>query len=365
MFDNLFSNVEINNGRQIEFDIAKALAIIFMISIHVIMYIIPVSSMDTGVPWLFDTILGSIFAAPMFMFAMGLGLAYTRHNSPKDIINRGILILILAFALNFFRDFIMHLVAFFITNDSTYLSMALMGLMVGDILPFAGLAFILWGLLKKFKVSDRNILIMGIAFSIIGSIFNNIPMNNIVIGSFVGYFVGTSGKFISSFFPLLNWFIYPVIGYEFAKLIKRCKNKNKFYIKLIPFLLAYIIIYLFYINITHQILLNEFYHMSIFDVIFCLAVNIIFLGVYNYIAEYLPNKVVSFATELSKHITQIYVFSWLIICWVEIFLFQIVMNLDLNNSLIIFILIVVISLVSLLISQNYAKSEIKNKIKIL
>lgn len=75
----------VNTGRQPELDVAKVAAILYMVVIHVY------EEMSVVNYWvrpdsLFRTVLeflGGPLAAPVFMFAMGVGMVYTRHRSSR------------------------------------------------------------------------------------------------------------------------------------------------------------------------------------------------------------------------------------------------------------------------------------------
>ena len=85
----------VNTGRQPELDVAKVAAILYMVVIHVY------EEMSVVNYWvrpdsLFRTVLeflGGPLAAPVFMFAMGVGMVYTRHRSPRAFALRGLRLL--------------------------------------------------------------------------------------------------------------------------------------------------------------------------------------------------------------------------------------------------------------------------------
>ena len=86
--ENVETNQFPNKVRQVGIDLAKCLAIIFMVIIHTMAQfgVDPESTFYI----VFDIIFGSILAAPVFMIAMGVGLAYSNKANPKHIIFRGI-----------------------------------------------------------------------------------------------------------------------------------------------------------------------------------------------------------------------------------------------------------------------------------
>lgn len=93
-----FSKEEVNRKRVPEIDIARALAVIFMVICHVFIEL-NVRYDVLGLP--IDGILGGPFAAPVFMFLMGIGMAYSRHSDAKWMFIRGLKLLAIAYPLTF------------------------------------------------------------------------------------------------------------------------------------------------------------------------------------------------------------------------------------------------------------------------
>ena len=96
--EKLFSDQRINTGRQAELDLAKCLAIFCMIFLHCYF----ATSYFTNDISLFlvrgiAQLIGGPFAAPVFMFAMGVGMVYSRNQEPRYLIVRGIKLLQLGF----------------------------------------------------------------------------------------------------------------------------------------------------------------------------------------------------------------------------------------------------------------------------
>ena len=110
--------------------------------------------------------LESLLSASTFMFLMGMGMKYSRHHEIKHFVSRGITLLTLAQFFNFLRDTLPNLIAWWRTGDKVFISRALL-IIRGDILTFAGYAHLFIALLKKMKLSDIHILIIGIIMNLI------------------------------------------------------------------------------------------------------------------------------------------------------------------------------------------------------
>ena len=115
----VFSKDEVNTGRQIELDIAKGFAILFMIWVHTA----ETFSAGTGLGYeIVDNFLGGPFAAPVFMVCMGIGMRYGRKTDVKDFVKRGIELLVIGLILNIFRYVLPMLTVYAFSGEKLYLN---------------------------------------------------------------------------------------------------------------------------------------------------------------------------------------------------------------------------------------------------
>ena len=79
--EKIFSDQKVNIGRQVELDLAKCLAIFFMIFLHCF-FVTAGFNNTISVPMtrIIGHLLGGPFAAPIFMFSMGVGIVYSRNG---------------------------------------------------------------------------------------------------------------------------------------------------------------------------------------------------------------------------------------------------------------------------------------------
>ena len=217
---NLFSNDDVNSGRQIEWDYAKVFAIFAMIFVHFLAFC-TFGKIDYGYVEEYLFILTQS-SAPIFMFAMGIGMVYTRHDSTREFVVRGIKLLLLGLVIN---------VMYFLSNYAAGvpLEYSLLSFLANDILQFAGITFIVVGIFKKFNISHTQILLIAILLSFIVSYHPDITLHNMYLNQLLGNFIETTGQNIVSCFPFLNWFIIPAAGMLFGNDLKRCKDKEELY----------------------------------------------------------------------------------------------------------------------------------------
>lgn len=302
----ILSRESINKDRQVEIDIAKAFSLIGMVYSHTFEN----SGFDFSSSFS-TSIITNYFAgflgAPLFMTFMGFGIFYSDTTTPKKLLNKGLIILLVGYLLNVIKYFIPNL----ITGYTDSLLVSLLNL---DIFQFAGLGLILFSLLLKLKCSSIVILVIGLIGSVIGSIFNKIPIENIFLSKFLGLFVGTNNV---SHFPLINWFIFIPIGYVIGELYVHIKDKGGFYKTVgIPCLIIGLIL-----TITEVILDKGFvstnrdyyFFITTIDVLISTVAIIGFLSIYYLFSKIFNEKVLNVLTTISKSMIYFYVIHIILI----------------------------------------------------
>ena len=192
---NLFSQEKVNTGRQVELDIAKALSIIFMIFLHTLM-VVPAFNADISTTYNFiiSNVLGRPYAAPIFMFCMGVGVVYSRHSQWDTMIKRGVKLFLLGILVNIFEFFLpCYVCGTLLGRWDVFPTAGGLLLFCVDILAFAGLAFILMGILKKLELSNRQLIILAVIMSLIGSFTRFVDFGVPVINLFFANFIGSKG----------------------------------------------------------------------------------------------------------------------------------------------------------------------------
>ena len=312
----MISEEKINTNRQIELDIAKGLAILFMITVHVLW--------DLSTPEVKNTILGNLIyflggipAAPVFMFAMGIGIVYSKKESYSYFLKRGVILIIVGYLLNAIRGFIplfLGLELNLLDVESIKYGNLLMNLLEIDILHFAGLSLIVIAFIKKSKISILGYLIIALFFTTINVFVTNISSNNVIINSILGLFWGSG---INSYFPLLSWIFYPLSGALFGYFLIRCKNKNRFYLYV---LLLSLVILLNTALITGYVDFGfedeyNYYHHDVRGNLYFTSMVMIWISLLYYINKFTPQVIKNKLISWSRNITKIYIIHWIIIGW--------------------------------------------------
>ena len=218
----------VNTGRQVELDVAKVLAIPYMVIIHVyeemsvVNYHVRPDSLFRGIL----EFLGGPLAAPVFMFAMGVGMVYTRHRNPRAFALRGLRLLAAAYLLNLVRMTIPYAVAV-LSGDSwgSWTMVDTIGLV--DILQFAGMAFLLVALLEKWRVGRWGIVAVALLLQGLGLLllhrFDTWPL----VAQYAAGLVFFTNPNIA--FPLSLWFVYPACGICFGEFLQTVADKKTLY----------------------------------------------------------------------------------------------------------------------------------------
>jgi len=313
---------KVNTGRQWELDIARALPVLCLPVIHCIIECCTDEMLESGIPYLFDTVIGGPFSAPMYLFAMGVSMDYTRRRSPGKFAMRGIDLVLISYVLNICRFLIPYLVGYSISGDREQFIVPLAYRVLGnDVLLFAGLAYLVIALFMKLKLSPKKMMLIAVTASAAGALTTGVdtgvPILNILLGSFIGT-EDNSGLLISDF-PLLIWLIVPVSGLCFGRLLTHVKkeDKGKLYLTVSVPALAAAAIYMC-IGIDHTWGMfgegqNCYYHMMPWDMLECILLDIGMLGVWYFVSEIIRPHTMAFFTDVSSKITSFYCIHWVFV----------------------------------------------------
>lgn len=320
MKEAIFSDTIVNNGRQQELDMAKAILIVFLAYIHCTIECTPEPQLAHGIPYLFDSVIGGPLSAPMYMFAMGVGMVYTSRHTPRDYVRRGIRLGIVGFVLNICRFLIPFLIGYLATGDwDKYIAPLPYRMLGNDIMQFACLSMLLIALFVKLGLSDIAMLSVSFGMSVLGMFFNGLDTGTLWGNIFLGHIIGiedAAGQ-VSSDFSLLGWTIVPVFGYVFGKRLQHVKNKKLFYGIISPAAGLIAVVY-FTVSITRGYGMfgegqNCYYHMFTWETLVCLAAAVGVLGLYYAISRHLPEKVLTVFGKLSRDINSVYCVHWVFV----------------------------------------------------
>jgi len=360
--EKIFSNEKVNTTRQWELDLARAVLIFCLALVHVTIECTSDEGLCSGIPYIFDSVIGGPFGAPMFMFAMGVGMSYTIRNTPKEFFIRGAELFGLAYILNICRFLIPYSIGYAITGDTEYYMERLLYKVLGnDILTFAGLTMMIMAFFIKIGLSEKVMVLIATVMCAAGNFLNGVDMGNTFGNIFLGYIIGTedAAGLVMSDFPVLNWLMFPVCGYAFGCLLKRVKDKDLFYLTFSLPAMIIAIVYFIY-GIHNEIGMfgeeqNCYYHMIFTDVLASLCITVGMIGVYHLILKIFPRKMFYVAWSVSENITYVYFIHWVLVSFVVNLFMYVIRGTTLLTPLQVLALGTVISIVSIVIAHYVSK----------
>jgi len=321
----------INAGRQQELDLARGLAIFFMIAVHCLEIFAKSRVIDETAYGIAVEFFGSFTSATVFMILLGVGITYSRKAEPQILIKRGLLLIGAGYLLNLLRGFFPMLVSWKLTGSDEWLAYMMIEPLRIDILQFAGLAFIFFGLAKKLKFRTAAFVIALLVFGVMNILLINNGFNypNIMdyhnskffIAAITGLFWGTSEL---SSFPFLTWIFYPIAGYLFGVyLIKQdvTGKKRLFTIATLlsaaVFAVAVSLCWYFEIDYGWETNASFYHHMILGNIVFG-SCAFLLIGIVYFMSGYIPELFKKTLSRWSNNVTEIYFIQWILIGWIAV-----------------------------------------------
>ena len=316
----LLADEPVNKGRQLDIDIAKAEMVLMLPFIHCIIECTSDEGLCSGIPYLFDTIIGGPFSGPMYLFAMGMCFVYSHRQTPELWLRRGVTLIGVFYLSNTCRFLIPYLIGYKISGDREHFLDPLFYRWLGnDVLLFAGLAIITIAVFRYLRLSNKAMFGIAALMTVSATLIGDLDTHSMFGNIFLGYFVGTDDAtgYVVSDFPVLTWLIFPVAGYLFGKVHIRIRDKSAFYRIVSPIAILIPLVY-FPIGIHYGWGMfgegqNCYYHMMIWDVAVCLFLDIGMLGVWHLLSQYMGNSIKGMLYEVSNNITAIYCIHWVFV----------------------------------------------------
>ena len=302
-----------------EIDFIKAFCILAMIIVHCYeeFYDGTGSASSTLLVDIFNVIIG----ASAFMFCMGFTMDLGKEKSGGACLQRGGILLFAGLLLNFLRSPLILCVHFF-TDDPNIVFAGMIDVLSVDILPFAGMAFLLMGVLKKCKLKPWGIFIVALVISAIGTALRYTDTGIPVVNSLLAFIIGSNAE---SYFPLCHWFVFVAAGNVYRVYYTKIEDKKKYYKVALP--VAAVISVVFVILASREIgpfqcLGSELYYytwMNPCDALGSIACVITYMGVMwllSLLAEKIQPKVRPLS-YLAENLTVLYFIHWLFLMTLE------------------------------------------------
>ncbi len=308
----------VNTSRQYEIDLLRVFPILPMVIIHVY------ENLSTGFydptpKTLTEHILQFLAGpavAPAFMFVLGIGVIYTRHNKSKDFFIRGLKLFLGGYLLNALRGGIPLAIGMAISGRWDFKQVTYC-FMNADILHFAGLAFLLTALFMKLGLSPLAIGTAAVIMQVCGQYLASLGE----MTSFMGYFAGQIYKCsYTCCFPLLQWYIFPAAGIVYASYLKRVSDLDSWYRQILIFAAALLTGFVGYLAISgfdlaqlYTLQNDTFYNQSFVRSVFALLIIFLELGINHCIISKMSKRQLDFVANASANLPSIFVIQWILI----------------------------------------------------
>jgi uncharacterized membrane protein len=361
-------NVITQNNRLLSIDLARGLAVFFMIAVHTL-EVFASQEVKNSVFGQIIEFLGGPPAAPVFMTLMGFSFIYSRKSELKPRLLRGFKIFLSGYILNILRGVIPFTLSTQLEMDiaKTFPLEKLNAytiLTTVDILQFAGVALIIMALIQEFKINKYVILFSAFLISMLSPFLCGFNINIPVIDQIFELFWGDQPigfSFIDNkiAFPIFPWLSFPLLGMFLGDTIKNTNNQNRtfkhFGIGGIVVLLIGIAIS--YNNIEYHF--NDYYHSRQGAMLFMCGFVVFWIYITKIAIDKLPmNKLFELLFKWSNGVTNIYFIQWIIIIWSIGFL-----GINKSSFTTIFILILTFTFLSHFINEFIIFRQNKNIIK--
>lgn len=326
-FGGIISKEICNPKRQVEVDIARGLAVFFMILVHFNSTFLDTAYNSSMFAKVID-FMGCVPAAPVFMFLMGVGFVYTKKQDPQILFKRGLFIFCSGYILNLFRGVLPYVIGAklgFYELAQTQIP-GYDYLVEVDILQFAGLAMIAVSFFKGVKISEVIYPLIAIFAVILSPYMWKVQIDQPILEVLLANIFGGKSYTFHPFFP---WIFYPLMGAFFGWLLIRAKNKNAFYaVASLVSVLAIIggVIYYNYLpgydfGIVTGNVYNYFQHGAVSSIIFGASI-VCWLALWNFVSPIMPKLLKDKLAFWSKATTPIYVIHWLFLSWCSFLIFD-------------------------------------------
>jgi uncharacterized membrane protein len=208
------------------FDLARGLAVLFMIGVHVLWH--------WGAPDTWTSPIGQVIslaggptAAPVFMFLMGASLAFSSRTSFRSLAVRGLWLLWLGYLLNFLRGVIpayLGLTSGVVTAEQIApFTLPWLATTV-DVHHMAGLSLIALAALRLAARPGWAWLALGAGVVLAGPFVRGLEFGTPLLDAPLTPILGGAPNV---YYAVVPWIAYPLIGAVFGSLVARAPDRTR------------------------------------------------------------------------------------------------------------------------------------------
>lgn len=301
------------------FDLARGLAIVFMVMVHVL------GHYGNDGSWVspFGQVvifLGGPTAAPVFMFLMGVSLALSRRSSAGGIARRGVWLLTLAYTLNVLRGVLpatLGLGTGFVTEAdiSPYTPLNLLTLV--DIHQMAGMALLVIAGLVGLRLAAPALRAVLVGLAIVVALVSP-ALWGVTTGGPLDLFLALLwGTDWNVFFPLFPWIVYPLVGFAYGRTLVGQSDRRQFVRRMGLAGLAVMAAGIATIAVAQTIVgIDSYWRQPLGVLLAILGLVLAWLALADVVvARVRPNPVFAQLYGWSHRVTSMYCIHWILIGW--------------------------------------------------
>ncbi|MBL6447832.1 DUF1624 domain-containing protein [Fulvivirga sp. 29W222] len=348
--------MQTNTKRILAIDFARGLSVVLMILVHTMLVYGDSATRHESALGQVVNILGQ--GAPMFLVSMGLSFVFSRKQSFKGSLKRGLLILLAGYSMNFLKFIVPTLffgglpVPFVEAYGMTYgePSNMVFFFLLGDILQLAGLTLILMAFIVRFSKSKYVPLVLALFIVLVSSELRGYRPGIVGVDYICDLLWGATYQV---YFPVFPWSAFILIGLFFGLWFREKGSDQGFLFKSmlvvgIGLLVAGVLLS-FYDFDYH---FGDYYHLGPGGSLGLMGLNLIVLWAVNLLTSSVkPNHAFGFLYYCSRNVTSLYITQWVLINWgMSVFGFWEHQELDV---LLLMLLFLVLSLGVVYIKSNY------------
>lgn len=224
----IFSQEEINTGRQREFDYLKGIFMLMIYLVHA--FQATMSPEDSITRWIY--MFATMSGAAIFIFVMGVGTAYSRNATPVGMVKSGVRMVIYQYLNNLAYVAALLIPYPFVSGRLTGTGMDNFNYLIVvyiqyiNIFFITGIIYLVLALLRKLNMNIAGYIIIGAAVSIVAPFLFGTNVDVPVLGYLMKLLIGDA-EFVS--FTPLYFLSYALFGVAFGKILRHVKDKVKFY----------------------------------------------------------------------------------------------------------------------------------------
>ncbi|MFD2176124.1 heparan-alpha-glucosaminide N-acetyltransferase domain-containing protein [Veronia pacifica] len=308
-----------SSNRVQSIDGIRGISVLCMICVHTMW-------MYADIPTQSDTIFGHVVhfigkGTAAFLFTMGVSLLLSRHQSMKDNVLRGVIILALGYSMNVLK-FALPIevgvmpdafVAAYGWERPLDFAQYRYLVLTGDILQMAGFALIVLGVVMQLVKHAWQYLALAV---IVAAVSRPLSGWTPGIDGLDYFFKVLWGDTYHIYFPLFPWISCILVGLFLGKRYTENKDLDKFHHEclVMGLILAPLGGGLMYWDFDYHF--NNFFHLGFGGITYLIGFNLFLVWMMFKARNWWIVKVfMPLFTYCSRHVTSLYLLQWVLICW--------------------------------------------------